>query len=188
MPVKPSLDADDLLSMGASNSSETSYAAFTPPTTAASDGLPDYEAASFTGLSDTRTREETVPHPGATYIIRDPATRRLLTIVGGQLRLEHHAGDRGGYHWDCVETKGWLGFRNPAFGVFLGHDGHGRIIASARLHRPWEYFCVRRHKQGGYLLLSRWFDDLWKLDKGSDGRTIVRQAEGGLAWEFERVG
>ncbi|KAL7620231.1 hypothetical protein AAE478_009224 [Parahypoxylon ruwenzoriense] len=183
MPIEP--DFNDNASMGASNS--TSAGQWTPPSTLVGDDFEGEEMPTPKNFGPEPS-EDTAPHPGETYIIRDPATYRIITITGGKLRLEHYAGDRGGYHWECVESRGWLGFRNPAFGVFLGHDGHENIVADKREHKGWEYFCARKHPGGGYILLSRWWDDLWKLDKADDGRRLIRNNGAGAAWEFVRVG
>ncbi|KAI1378544.1 hypothetical protein F4677DRAFT_443032 [Hypoxylon crocopeplum] len=153
----------------------------TPPETLAADVLAeDY-------MFSLPKSVETAPCPGQTYMIRDPTSQRLITLSRGRLCLEDHAGDRGGYHWECVETKGWLGFRNPAFNVYIGHDGHDAIVAEKSNHKGWEYFCVRRHPDGGYLLLSRWWDDLWKVDIARDGHSLIRKDHGGVAWEFVKV-
>lgn len=64
------------------------------------------------------------PWPGNTYIIRDPDSQRQITLVRGQLRLAPHLGNQGGYHWECIEKDGWLGFRSPSDHLHIGHGMH----------------------------------------------------------------
>ena len=59
---------------------------------------------------------ETPPWPGSTYVIRERATGRAITVVGrdGELRLlDWDCGHDKRSHWACEERGGWLGFRNP---------------------------------------------------------------------------
>ncbi|KAI1653480.1 hypothetical protein F4813DRAFT_374420 [Daldinia decipiens] len=67
----------------------------------------------------------TGPWPGRAYKIRDPETERQITLVNGELKLEKDMGNRGGYHWLCIETDGYLGFRNPSNNMHIGHNNWG---------------------------------------------------------------
>ena len=68
-----------------------------------------------------RSRFETAPWPGSTYVIREQATGRAITVVnrGGELRLEDwESGHDKRSHWSCEERGGWLGFRNPEYTTY----------------------------------------------------------------------
>ncbi|KAI2614911.1 hypothetical protein GGR54DRAFT_323899 [Hypoxylon sp. NC1633] len=172
----------------ATETDSTTADEFTPPLSPTIlSPIPDHAEAREYFSTPTPQSVETAPCPGQTYMIRDPTSRRLVTLKGGELRLEPHAGYHGGFYWECVETKGWLGFRNPAYNVYIGHNGRDGLVAEKKHHQGWEWFCVRRHQDGGYILLSRWWDDLWKVDIAEDGQKLIRRADGGVAWEFEKV-
>ncbi|RYP80135.1 hypothetical protein DL769_002621 [Monosporascus sp. CRB-8-3] len=131
---------------------------------------------------------ETVPWPGNTFVIRERATGRAITLVDGKLRLRDWdcAGDRGA-HWVCEQKDGWLGFRNPVSGTYIGHDDRGGFRATASHHKTWEYFCATWHPEGGYLLLKRHGDALWKMGVSTDGSKFYETAGEGTAWEFFKL-
>ncbi|RYP33100.1 hypothetical protein DL767_004885 [Monosporascus sp. MG133] len=130
----------------------------------------------------------TVPWPGNTFAIRERATGRAITLIDGKLRLKDwdYAGDRGA-HWVCEGNDGWLGFRNPVSGTYIGHDDRGGFWAKATAHKQWEYFCATRHPAGGYLLLKRRGDALWKMDVATDGSKFYETAGEGTVWEFFKL-
>ncbi|KAI1385863.1 uncharacterized protein F4822DRAFT_356346 [Hypoxylon trugodes] len=173
-----------------SETSGTSRSGFTPAT---SETMGDNFRDNYSYTSECKTAtmlmRETVPWPGQTYIIREPSTRMQITLIDGELRLEDHKGDQGGYHWKCIETNGWLGFYNPSDMLHIGHDNRGNFIARAQQHDSWEYFGTRAHPDGGYLLLMRHGNTLWKMTIGEDGRKLVEtnEKEKGTAWEFVKV-
>ena len=132
-----------------------------------------------------------VPWPDSTFIIRSVSCGRVLTLLDGQITLTEQ-GSRGSIYWVCVETKGWLGFRNTVSGKFLGHDGKGKLSCSAERHQGWENFCFRMRPEGGCVLLMTHWERLWhvgfkkeqgveKLAKIGDG------ASDGIVWEFVKV-
>ncbi|KAI1207690.1 uncharacterized protein F4807DRAFT_434243 [Annulohypoxylon truncatum] len=166
--------------------SSTTAGDLTPPPSEdpSEDPLPDYDY-----YSSTFTRKETVPCPGNTYIIRDPTTRRQITLEGGELCLKHSTGEQGGYHWVCIENDGWLGFYDPIHGMYMGRDNKGGYMAKVKKHRGWERFCARRHPDGGYLLLSQHWDALMKMEANKSGTRLVEiSGKGrGTAWEFVQV-
>ncbi|KAI1385544.1 uncharacterized protein F4822DRAFT_347062 [Hypoxylon trugodes] len=154
------------------------------------DITPTHTTATDETLSDRRSpppppQKEDVPWPGHTFIIRDPASGRQVTLVRGELRMEEHMGDQGGYHWICVEKNGWLGFCDPVHGTYIGHDSMGSFISQVKHHKTHEYFCARRHPDGGYILSSLTVQGLSKMTIGEDGQKLV-QAEG-TAFEFIKV-
>ncbi|KAI2616949.1 hypothetical protein GGS26DRAFT_577733 [Hypomontagnella submonticulosa] len=172
----------------------------TASSTVAGDLTPTHTTTTDDLLNDIRPQSPTspidaVPWPGHTFIIRDPVSGRQITIVGGELRLEHHAGDRGGYHWICVEKDGWLGFRDPVHNMYMGYntkgnrDTRGDYVAEVKHHKSCEYFCARKHPDGGCHLLSyhQGQEKLWKVTIGKDGHKLVRTMDEGTLWEFIRV-
>ncbi|KAI1097174.1 hypothetical protein F4804DRAFT_328394 [Jackrogersella minutella] len=165
------------------NSTSAGDGDLTPTHTTTSDDpftLPDYHSV-FQNL------KETVPWPGNTYIIRDPDSRRQITLVRGELRLEFHTGEQGGYHWVCVEKDGWLGFYDPVHFMHMGRDNRGGYIAQVKHHRAYEYFNVRRHPNGGYILLTQSWSKLFKMGIAKPGHRLVETEGEGTAWEFENV-
>ncbi|KAI2469031.1 hypothetical protein F4781DRAFT_395548 [Annulohypoxylon bovei var. microspora] len=133
------------------------------------------------------TRKEIVPCAGNTYIIRDPISGRQITLERGELSLKHHTGEQGGFHWVCIENNGWLGFYDPVHGMYMGRDNRGGYIAKVKRHRGHEYFCARRHVDGGYLLLTQHWNLLMKMRIDKDGKTLVETNGEGTAWEFVKA-
>ncbi|KAI2631493.1 hypothetical protein GGS26DRAFT_591365 [Hypomontagnella submonticulosa] len=136
-----------------------------------------------------------LPRPGQTYIIRDPTSGRQITLVGGILRLEHHLGDQGGYHWECIEENGWLGFRNPVGHLHIGcnadqpahyynrPDTLGFLIATAQSHGNNECLTTTGGPGGGQLLLFRLGKMLVQLgiDRETDELILAKK---GTEWDF----
>ncbi|KAI1076903.1 hypothetical protein F5B20DRAFT_554196 [Whalleya microplaca] len=130
---------------------------------------------------------ETVPWPGQKFAIRSQTSGRVITLVEGELRMEDNLGEQGGWHWVCVEKNGWLGFRSPVSGTYMGHNGRGGFVAAVKHHKSYEYFCTRRHPDGGYLLLMKHGDDLWKMDVGEEGHDLIETKGDGTVWDFVKV-
>ena len=164
----------------------TIYTATTPPETVAVDLLDDHDP--FGGAEPSSS---SVPWPGSTFIIRSASSGHVITLLDGQIVLAQ-LGGRGSIHWACVETKGWLGFRNLASGRFLGHDIKGTLCCSAERHQGWENFCVRMRPEGGYVLLMTHFERLWHVGiKAGQGVEKLAKIENGgsdaIVWEFVKV-
>lgn len=173
---KPLSDLDD----------STIYTANTPPETVADDFLDDLDP-----LGDAESSSPSVPWPGSTFIIRSVSSGHVITLLDGQIVLAQ-LGGRGSVHWACVETKGWLGFRNTVSGRFLGHDARGRLCCVADRQQGWENFCVRVRPEGGYVLLMTHFERLWHVGtKVEQGVEKLAKIENGrsdaLVWEFIKV-
>jgi hypothetical protein len=140
----------------------------------------------------TATRNA-VPCAGETYIIVEKASGSAITQTNGELQLEPDTSRRGCFYWVCVEADGWLGFYNTASGNFMGHNAKGKVLATAKHHKAWEYFCARRHPGGGYLLLTTTHGKGWKLEKvaiDQDGKGLVlkeAQEHESVVWEFVKV-
>lgn len=132
-----------------------------------------------------------VPGPGKTYKIHLKNTEKVITLTEGRVVLQSPAeAQRGeGYYWACVEMHvgNWLGFRNHVSGTFLGHDGRSGLHAKVTYHQAHESFCVRHHREGGYLLLVRYpRDEMRQIGCAPDGKTLVEK-EHGDQWVFEEV-
>ena len=167
---KPVLDFDD----------STAYTATTPPETIA-DNLD----------RDVDSSTSSVPGPGFTFIIRSVSCGRVITLLNGQTVLTQPGGC-GSIHWACVETKGWLGFRNVVSGRFLGHSARGILRCSAERHLPWERFDVRQSRKGDYVLLMTNYEDLWpvgiKVEQGVESLAKINKGgSDGITWEFIEV-
>ena len=160
------------------------------------------------------------PLPNQTFIILEASTGRALTLIDGNLRLVHvpdpdlisitdsspsssSASSNGGsippcevakgqcnWHWHCVETAGWLGFRNAASGTFLGHDMWQNIIARVYKHQGWEWMAVRPAPdgKGWYLMVTHW-ERLYKVKflEQKGGAFVAMDSVDGTVWEFVKV-
>lgn len=165
--------------------SPTIYMAVTPPETAVND-FPEDNNKNYNGAQTTIT--SSVPWPNNIFIIRSVSSGRCITLLHGNIILAPPGGP-GNFRWECVKEKGWLGFRDPCSGSFLGHNVKGNLLCSARRQDGWENFCVRLTPDGGYVLLMTHWERLWhvgtyaengveKLAKFGDG------LEEGNFWEF----
>jgi len=101
-------------------------------------------------------------------------------------------GGRGSIHWSCEETKGWLGFRSPISGKYLGHNKQGRFSCFAKGHYEWEYFSPRMSPDGGYVLLMTHWERLWYVEVvEQDGVRKPAKTDRGMQyatiWEFIKV-
>ncbi|KAK5660293.1 hypothetical protein OQA88_12833 [Cercophora sp. LCS_1] len=138
------------------------------------------------------TRDAT-PWPGQTYILLHLPTHRALCLSNGKPilvppsppTLPSHTGN---WHWAVTETVGYLGLRNCASGTYLGRNFGGGIEAMAGHHRWWEYFCARRHPEGGYVLLNAncVAQEMEKVGLGEDGGLRLG-CDKEARWEFVRV-
>lgn len=132
-----------------------------------------------------------VPCPGKTYKIHLRHSEKVITITEGEVVLQSPADAQpgGGWYWVCVEKGNWLGFRNHVSGRFLGHDGKSGLHAKVTHHKAHEYFCVRHHPHGGYVLLVKypWGEELRKIGYASDGMTLVEKENDCPQWTFEEV-
>lgn len=161
------------------------------PESHADSGLPPYHAA-----------VTVAPRGGATFIIRDPQSKLVITLNKGQLGLA--PGDWGdafvnphngrGSHWCCVENKDrWLGFKSKVSDRFIGHDNKKKnwhFIATADKHDDWERFCARQHPDGGHELLVKHWDGFRAMQAGGvDNKELMVAGEGcgGTRWEFLEI-
>ena len=167
------------------NDCSTVNTAITPPATVATILSDDYDLPSGANPSSS------IPWPGSTFIVRSVSCGLVLTLLAGRVVLAP-PGDRGNIHWECVERKGWLGFRNPVSGKFLGHNLFGFLECGAEKHDGWENFCVRITPNGGYVLLMTDWGNLQqvgtKMDWGVEklGKVVYGSSDG-IVWEFIKV-
>ena len=164
----------------------STYTIRTPPETVAADPLDGQDPLEGAGGCPYL-----VPWPNSIFIIRSISSGHALTLHDGNIALTPPDGP-GSIHWVCVETKGWLGFRNTVSGKFLGHDKHGGLCCSAEHHQGWENFCVRARPEGGCVLLMQHWDRLWhvgtKVEQGVDKLAKIGDGgAGGMAFEFLKV-
>jgi len=173
---KPISDLDDSTADGAA----------TPSETVAADLLDEDDP-----FHVTKSSTSSIPWPGSTFIIRSVSSWHVITLQDGQVVLAP-PNSRGSTHWECVDAKGWLGFRSPISGKFLGHDAKGRLCCAAERHQGWENFCVRARPDGGFVLLMTHYERLWhvgvKEEQGVERLAKVGDAGvDGIAWEFIKV-
>lgn len=149
---------------------------------------PEYSVAPSEAASPASSvSEEAVPAPDKSFLIRDPECGKSIAVIDGTLQLHGTLPSNPASQWACFEANGWLGFRNLATGMVMGHNGRGVFHAKVTHHRAHEWFQARRHPDGGYLLLVKHRDHLWKMDIAEDGKGLVEKPEGGKRWEFVAV-
>ncbi|KAI9652463.1 MAG: hypothetical protein M1829_001647 [Trizodia sp. TS-e1964] len=86
-----------------------------------------------------------------------------------------------------IRSVGWLGFRNPVSGKFLGHDKKGRLCCIAQRIQGWERFCVRIRPEGGYLLLMTEWDSMWPVGIKEEDVLAKSLNSWGFVWQFVSV-
>ena len=161
----------------------TDYSITTPTETVTTDLLDDHDPLDGAGPGPVL-----VPWPGSTYIIRSVSCGKVITLVDGHVALTQ-PGSSGSIYWVCVETKGWLGFRNAVSGKFLGHDIRGRLCCTAEQQKGWENFCCRTRPEGGCVLLMTHWERLWHVGLTPE-RGLAKVGDGasdGITWEFVKV-
>jgi hypothetical protein len=141
-----------------------------------------------TSMTETLTDcTESVPYPGAHFIIRQHDSNKVITLVGGELQLVEGINPKGGYHWECIEKDRWLGFRNCVSGTIIGHNNSKKFVARADKHQSYEFFTLRPSPQGGYELLTKHNYELWSMNIGDNGNELVETKEPGVLWDFLKV-
>ncbi|OBT50917.1 hypothetical protein VE04_09375 [Pseudogymnoascus sp. 24MN13] len=142
-------------------------------------------------LPGNHDQSSSVPSHDSTFIIRSVSSGHVITLLGGQVVLAL-PGRGGSIHWACVETEGWLGFRNRISNKFLCHDWKGGLKCSAEQHDGWRHFSITPVPQGGYIMQMLDFSTLRpiviKVEGGLQtlGRTGNKLSDG-IIWEFVRI-
>ncbi|KAK4458621.1 hypothetical protein QBC42DRAFT_156663, partial [Cladorrhinum samala] len=140
-------------------------------------------------------RQTQFPSPGQSFMITDRACEHALSLQNGNLKLISLAatnpfGTAGCWVWECVESNGWLGFKNWASGTYLGHNGSAQVLwAERKHHKGHEQFCVRQ-VDGGYVLLMESWGKLGKVGAAihKDGPQWKVVLEGTpVVWNFVKV-
>ncbi len=167
----------------------TAYAGATPPETVVGEDIPD-GSDSFGGFKLTAS----IPWPGSTFIICSVDDGQVITLLDGQIKLTPPGSCRGSMHWECVEANGWLGFRNPVSGKFLGHDKKGNLCCAVDRQKGWESFCVRMTPERSFILLMTHYEGLWQVGIKMEGDVkklakmeVNTEAKTVLHWEFIKV-
>jgi hypothetical protein len=134
-----------------------------------------------------------VPSYGSTILIRSSETGHLHD---GHITLAS-PNSRGSTIWHCVESDGWLRFRNKVTGKFLCHcRGDPRLYCSAKEGTSLRHFTITPVSGGGNGRYILQMADWWTLrpvvvfvEAGVQrlGRTGDKLADGEV-WEFVRVG
>ncbi|OJD32561.1 dynamin family protein [Diplodia corticola] len=132
----------------------TTYTATTPPESVAS-GLDDDPDDDRHLPAIQQPPALPRPHPGRTFMIRDTSSGHVITLRGGDVILSPPDGRAS--QWECVETAGWLGFRNGVSGAVLGRDFGLRMCCVAGWHQGWERFRLRERGAGSVLLMDHWW-------------------------------
>ncbi|KAH7137910.1 hypothetical protein B0J11DRAFT_475007 [Dendryphion nanum] len=138
------------------------------------------------------TPHSSVPWPGSTYIIQLHDTDSVITFLDGKIVLAPPGG-HGNYRWRCVETENWLGFRDPASGLYIGYDKVGLLRCRAKAHNEWERICIRQRPEGGYIMLMTFWEALRRVGVRTDsGRAHIGKVEEAhncrTTWIFIKVG
>lgn len=133
------------------------------------------------------------PLPNHTYIIRSKLNGKILDRRDGQVFLANRGTEASSY-WDCVETNGWLGFRDTQFPrAYLGHNSNLDLEVTATSQKGWESFTLRFSPSGGYMLQMVHYvpfypDELWYVGlQGGNLAKISDRSGGGIIWEFIEV-
>ena len=143
------------------SNSELDDASIYTPTVTTENGTPDLKDHASTSW---------VPSHGSTVIIRSISCGNVLTLLDGNIVLAPPSG-RGSILWECVESKGWLGFRSCVSGKFICHGPDARLKCTAEEHQRFRYFTLTPVPKGGYIMQM---EDYWTL------RPVVINAENGL--------
>jgi hypothetical protein len=117
-------------------------------------------------------------------MIRHRDRNLCISLEVGELRLGY--GVDAGSHWTCFEKDGWLGFRNPVSGTYIGHDGGGKFWAKVSHHRNNEYFVAKKHPGCGYEILMLHDLQFRKMHVGEND-CLVEAENGNTLWEFVPV-
>ncbi|KAF1919254.1 hypothetical protein BDU57DRAFT_135172 [Ampelomyces quisqualis] len=135
-----------------------------------------------------------IPWPGRTFIIRSQTTAQVITFLDGEVILDKPGG-LGTYRWKCVETEGWMGFKDPASAQYLGFQEHGLLFCRVPHHRRNEYMCTRMRPEGGCVLLVSYGDSLCPVgvfaeETGNRVKPKIKVMDWdseGIVWDFIEV-
>ncbi|KAK3953687.1 hypothetical protein QBC32DRAFT_112960 [Pseudoneurospora amorphoporcata] len=159
------------------------------------------------------------PTANSTYIILHQPTNLALTLVDGKLALHevpvmfkegHPLEGKCSWHWECVESCGWLGFRNGASGRYLStpkNNYPNAFNVDELYHSSQQHLvCIRAEggceqgsktpQQRGYVMHFRNDSQLVKawlnpcsdvLKAGSNAYMTWKYGQEGTVWRFVKV-
>ena len=131
---------------------------------------------------------EAVPWGGEKFVIRQRQSGRAIAVnEDGNVRLTFfdNIATSQSCHWKCVEKDGWFGFKHE--GRYLGHDGSRRFRSEVKHLKDYEYFCARKHPEGGYQLMTLHGWVFRNMAVGEDGEELVETKSEGDLWDFLKV-
>jgi hypothetical protein len=89
-----------------------------------------------------------------------------VTLQDGHIILDSPR-SQGSIRWQCVQTNGLLGFRDPASGCFIGHNNFVGSVKPLRCfvshHKGYEYFIDKATPNGTYVLLSPHWHEMYPV-------------------------
>jgi len=138
------------------------------------------------------TLESTIssfPEPDSTFIIKSTSSGLAIAVSEGKVVQAPPGGKE--CHWVCIQTDGWLGFRNPVSGKFLGRNDDWHMACVATAHERHEWFHVRS-RQEGHVLMQIHKEMLRPVGFTGAGETktlamMENWASKEIHWEFIRV-
>jgi hypothetical protein len=138
--------------------------------------------------------QTSIPWPGHTYIIRNRANGQVITFLNGEIILDKPGG-LGTFRWNCVEKRGWMGFKDPASALHLGYDDKSFLRCVMAHHQDWEYICPRMRPEGDFVLMVLVNGELLPLgaytEESENGVKLKVKIMGwlsdGVFWDFVEV-
>ena len=127
--------------------------------------------------------QPTFPYAGSTYFIRHRDTGKLIVVEEGRPSLKGHL-SQVGIHWACVESDGWLGFRNTISGCYLARNHKDELGTDTPTHNDKGYFVVKPDPRGGQEVMVLQNQKLWRVTVADDHATLVLTEGKGAAWDF----
>jgi hypothetical protein len=135
----------------------------------------------------SETPQSSIPLPGRTFIIRSRANGQVITFLNGKIILDKPGG-LGTFRWRCVETLGWMGFKDPASALHLGYDEQSWLRCAMSHHHDWEYICPRMRPDGGFVLMVLVEQELLPLGAcGEESEHGVEQKVKIMDWLSDRI-
>ncbi|KAF1987680.1 hypothetical protein K402DRAFT_330120, partial [Aulographum hederae CBS 113979] len=117
-----------------------------------------------------------------------------VTLLSGEVVLASSS-SLGSPHWKCMETHGWIGFRNVVSGKCLGRNEHDMLRCTVSQHKDWEYFLTMPTEEGNHVLLMTKDGKIrpvgWKTGKNDKGKLAMVEPRAAdvevLHWQFVKL-
>lgn len=163
-------------------------------TSSSGDGMMTPTSSCFETRLDNK-HKHVVPRPGRIYRIHLMDTDKVIMVIKGKVELQPIAEAKlgGGWHWHCVEMRNWLRFRNHVSGNTLGCSRFlGPLVQQEYHTEAQDFFCIRHHPDGGYLLLVNCpregkLPELLQVGFEPGNSSLQSVQKGGAQWVFEEV-